>query len=82
MPSTFDRIKRLLVERFDGREAVTRATALSDLGDGWDSLDAIELSMDIEDEFDVQIPDEEIETLRTIGDVVDLVDRLRATSDA
>ena len=38
-----------------------------------DSLDVVELLMSIEDEFDVEIPDEEIENLKTIGDVVEYI---------
>ncbi|MDQ6726235.1 MAG: phosphopantetheine-binding protein [Actinomycetota bacterium] len=38
-----------------------------------DSLDAIDLTMVLEDEFDIALPDEVVETVRTYGDVVDLV---------
>ncbi len=38
-----------------------------------DSLDMLQLSMRIEDEFDVEIPDEELENLMTIGDVYELL---------
>ena len=38
-----------------------------------DSLDVVELLMSIEDEFEVEIPDEEIEKLKTIGDVVEYI---------
>ena len=38
-----------------------------------DSLDVVELLMSIEDEFEVEIPDEEIENLKTIGDVVEYI---------
>ena len=40
---------------------------------GADSLDVVELLMSIEDEFEVEIPDEEIENLKTIGDVVEYI---------
>ena len=38
-----------------------------------DSLDVVELLMSTEDEFEVEIPDEEIENLKTIGDVVEYI---------
>ena len=37
---------------------------------GADSLDVVDMLMSLEDEFDVEIPDEEIEKLQTVGDVV------------
>lgn len=37
---------------------------------GADSLDAVELIMTIEDEFDLQIPDDEAQKLKTVGDIV------------
>ncbi|MCQ2440523.1 MAG: acyl carrier protein [Clostridia bacterium] len=40
---------------------------------GADSLDVVEMLMAIEDDFDVEIPDEDIEGLKTIGDVVEYI---------
>ncbi len=40
-----------------------------------DSLDTVELVMELEDEFDMSIPDEEAEKLKTVGDAVDYVER-------
>ena len=40
---------------------------------GADSLDVVELLMAIEEEFEVEIPDEDIEALKTIGDVVEYI---------
>ncbi len=40
---------------------------------GADSLDVVEMMMAIEDEFGIQIPDEDIEKLRTVGEVVDYI---------
>ena len=44
---------------------------------GADSIDLVDLITEIEDEFEISIPDEEFENLKTIGDLVDLVDELR-----
>ncbi len=40
-----------------------------------DSLDVVELIMDLEQEFDIEIPDEELPKVRTVGDIVEYVDK-------
>ena len=47
---------------------------------GWDSLDVVECTMEIEDEFDISIPDELGDRVRTIGEIVDGVLSLLAQS--
>lgn len=41
---------------------------------GADSLDAVELIMSIEEEFDVEIPDEELQNIQTVADIVEFLD--------
>ena len=41
---------------------------------GADSLDVVDLLMSIEDEFEIEIPDEEIENIRTVGDLVNYIE--------
>lgn len=69
----FDKIKQMLAEQLDvDEESLTVDTYIAeDLGA--DSLDVVELLTSIEEEFDVEIPDEEIEELKTIGDVVEYI---------
>ncbi len=69
----FEKIKKMLAEQLDANaEEMTMETKIDeDLGA--DSLDVVELLMSIEDEFEVEIPDEEIENLKTIGDVVEYI---------
>lgn len=71
---TFDKIKNILAEQLDV-EADT-LTMETDIGKDLnaDSLDVVEILMSIEDEFDVEIPDEEIENIKTIGDVVEYIE--------
>ena len=69
----FEKIKEILADQLDAKpENITLST---DIGNdlGADSLDVVELLMSIEDEFEVEIPDEEIENLKTVGDVVDYI---------
>lgn len=55
------------------------ATPLQDLRA--DSLDVVELVMDLEEEFDVAISDEDTEEIKTVGDAIDLIARLRARKE-
>lgn len=69
----FEVIKNALVEQFSVNEdEITLETSLlEDLGA--DSLDLVELIMAMEQEFDIEIPDEDVEQLRTVGDAVNYI---------
>lgn len=69
----FEKIKTILSSQLDvdAEELSLETKIAEDLGA--DSLDVVEMLMSIESEFDVEIPDEEIEKLKTIGDVVDYI---------
>ena len=69
----FEKIKSLLSEQLEvNPDIITMDTNIADEL-GADSLDVVELLMSIEDEFDVEIPDEKIEGLKTVGNVVDYI---------
>jgi acyl carrier protein len=70
----FDKIKAILAEQLDADiDEMTMDTDIArDLGA--DSLDVVELLMSIEDEFSVEIPDEEIENIKTIGELVEYIE--------
>ncbi len=73
-----EKIKSILSEQFDVEEdSITIDTnIINDLGA--DSMDIVDLLMSIEDEFEIEIPDEEIENVKTVGEVVrDIESRLR-----
>lgn len=71
---TFDKIKTILAEQLDvDAETLSLETDIAkDLNA--DSLDVVEILMSIEDEFNVEIPDEEIENIKTIGDLVEYIE--------
>ena len=72
---TFDKIKEIVKDQLglDENTEITAATSL--MGDlEADSLDAVEIIMAIEDEFSVEIPDEEAEKFKNIGDIAAYVD--------
>src|SRR5688572_32032460 len=67
-----DRILDLVAEESDTpRETLDRATALLEIGD---SLTRVETVMQLEDEFEVAIPDSDYDSVRTLGELIDLVD--------
>jgi acyl carrier protein len=72
---TFEKVKEIIVEQLGLEESqeIKRETSLiNDLEA--DSLDAVEIIMAIEDEFGIEIPDEEAEGFKNIGDIVDYVE--------
>lgn len=69
----FDKIKEMLAEQLDADpDEMSMDTKIAEDLEA-DSLDVVELLMSIEDEFEVEIPDEEIENLKTVGDVVEYI---------
>ena len=70
----FDKIKDIIVEQLDVEEdAVTMEASITD-DPGADSLDVVDLVMSIEESFDVEIPDEEVENIKTVGDIVKYIE--------
>ena len=71
---TFDRVKKVLVEQLDvDEDAVTpTASIVDDLGA--DSLDVVEIIMGLEEEFDVEIPDEDAEKITTVQQIISYVE--------
>lgn len=70
----FEQVKDALVEslNIDGDEIKLESTLKEDLG--IDSLAAVELSLDLETEFDIEISDEELAALVTVEDIVKLIE--------
>lgn len=70
MNELFEKVKALIVDRLgvEGDSVVLKATFLDDLGA--DSLDVVELIMAIEEEFDIEVPDEDAEKITTVGEAV------------
>jgi acyl carrier protein len=69
-----ERVVEIVAEQMGVDKAqVTRETSfVNDLGA--DSLDTVELVMEFEDEFDIQIPDEDAEKIQTVGQAIDYVE--------
>ena len=74
--STFDKVKDIILDKLGTEEnKITEAASfMDDLGA--DSLDTVELIMEMEEEFGIEIPDEEAEKLATVGDAVKYIDSI------
>ncbi len=68
------RITEIIVEELgvEASEVVPEASFIEDLGA--DSLDTVELIMKIEEEYDIEIPDEDAEKLTTVGKVIEYLE--------
>ena len=73
--STFDKVKEIVVEQLgvDADDVNIDSTFIDDLGA--DSLDTVELIMAFEEEFNIEIPDEIAEKIKTVKDTVDYIDK-------
>jgi len=71
---TFEKVKSIIVERLsvDANDVTKEASFIDDLGA--DSLDTVELVMALEEEFGLEIPDEEAEKIVTVGDAVKYIE--------
>lgn len=69
----FEKIQKIISEQLgiDSEEIKLESSFIDDLGA--DSLDIVELIMAVETEFDLEIPDEEAEKVKVVGDVVDYI---------
>ena len=70
----FEKIKAIISEQLEVEEEEIKLESelVEDLGA--DSLDIVDLVMSIEDEFEVEVPDEAIESIKTVGDIVKFIE--------
>ncbi len=66
----FEKVRDIIVDQLDAEEesVTAEASIIDDLGA--DSLDVVDLISSVEDEFDIEIPDEKVEGIKTVGDIV------------
>ena len=73
MTSTLDRVKKVVVDQLSVEDSqVVETASFTDLGA--DSLDTVELVMAFEEEFGIEIPDEDAEKIQTVKDAIDYID--------
>ena len=75
---TFDKLKAIIVEQFDVDEALDTPEADMQEDLGIDSLDVVDLIVIISEEFDIEIPDEAVDNIKTVGDIVAYIDSQQA----
>ena len=75
MSEAKEKVKAIIVDKLgvDESEVTNDASFTNDLGA--DSLDTVELIMELEKEFDIQIPDDEAEGIATVGDAISFVEK-------
>jgi len=74
MSDVTTKVKAIIVDKLgvDESEVTTTASFTDDLGA--DSLDTVELIMEFEKEFDIQIPDDKAEKITTVGDAISFIE--------
>ena len=75
--STFDKIKEVVIDKLGVEEEAIKPEAhfVNDLGA--DSLDTVELIMEFEEEFGIEIPDDDAEKITTVGSAMEYIDKLK-----
>lgn len=74
--ATLDSIKKILVEQLGvDEDSITEQTTIEDLGA--DSLDLVEAIMNIEDEFGIEIADEDVDSIKSVGDIINYIEQKR-----
>lgn len=71
----FEKVKDLIAEQLDveDKESITESSSITD-DLGADSLDVVDLVMALEDEFNVEIPEDQVENIKTVGDIVKYIE--------
>ena len=70
----FEKVRNIICDQFDLEEDdVTPETLLEDDLEA-DSLDLVDLVMSFEDEFQIEVPDEDVENIKTVGDIVKYIE--------
>lgn len=82
MATTAERVKDIIVKQLGVKpEEVTEDASFTD-DLGADSLDLVEVVMALEEEFDAQVPDEEAEKIKTVGDAIKFIESKQAEKEA
>lgn len=78
MSTVLERVTKVIVDRLGVEESEVKPEASFTNDLGADSLDVVELVMELEDEFDMEISDEDAEGMSTVGDAVTYIEKQQA----
>jgi acyl carrier protein len=70
----FEKVRTIIVDQLDVDEEKVTLTANIQDDLGADSLDIVDLVMSFEEEFDMEIPDDQVENIKTVGDIVKYIE--------
>lgn len=70
----FEKLKKIISEQLEVDQSIITESAAITGELGADSLDLIDLAMSIEDEFDIELSDEALEKIKTVGDLVEYIE--------
>lgn len=70
----FEKVKEILCDQLDLDEDKVKMDASITEDLGADSLDVVDLVMSLEEEFDIEIPDDQVENIKTVGDIVKYIE--------
>ncbi len=70
-----EKVKELIADQLDvaDKESITEGSSITD-DLGADSLDVVDLVMALEDEFGIEIPEDEVENIKTVGDIIKYIE--------
>ena len=73
----FEKIRKILCEQLDLEEddVTVESNIAEDLGG--DSMDVVDLIMSIEGEFGIEVPDDQVENIKTVGDIVNYIENMK-----
>jgi len=74
--STYDKVKEVIIDKLGVDEDAIKTDAHFVNDFGADSLDTVELIMEFEEEFGIEIPDEDAENITTVGSAVDYIEKV------
>ncbi len=71
----FEKVKELIADRLDveDKDGISEDSSITD-DLGADSLDVVDLVMDIEENFNIEIPEDQVENIKTVGDIVKYIE--------
>ncbi len=78
MSEIAERVKSIIVDKLGVSESEVTPAATFQQDLGADSLDTVELIMEFEKEFSIQIPDDKAETIQTVGDAIKYIEAAKA----